>query len=243
MLLTVKSLSVNFFCLGRPITNPAEIRLLLRISIRKLNLRRTIWFLVNRSLCITFSPLSLDGCIIQSCALMLIICFVVVASLWIMHPDISIFGMKLHSVPMRLFRISCSTNAIRPTLEFTFRRTIIIIVCSTLRILWMHELKRTNTFALLDLVLLIRMEFTNVESKRLSKWTALHWFILQYAVPRVLSLMNCGPWNLITLCGCRIKCLVRIMECPNMNSGAAPTFFPARQFFPPAILGVLPSTF
>ena len=129
MLLTLIRLIVNLVSLGRPVSDLPKLRPLLSISLSKWNLRRTIWFLVNRSLWITFSPLSLEGCIIQRGALMLRMCFMVIASLWIMHPGTSRFGIKLKSVPMRPLMISCSKNAIRRTINFSFSCTILIMVC------------------------------------------------------------------------------------------------------------------
>ena len=72
---------------------------------------------------------------------MLRICFMVVVYLWIVHPGRSRFGIKLHSVPMRTLSISCSTNAMRPTMVFEFMRTILIMVCSLLRIYGCIHLK------------------------------------------------------------------------------------------------------
>ena len=141
MFLTVIGSSFYIVSLGRPVSNLPKLRLLLRIRLSKFNLRRMIWFLVNGFLLITFIPLSLVGCIIQRDTLMLRICFMVVVYLWIVHPGRSRFGIKLHSVPMRTLSISCSTNAMRPTMVFEFMRTILIMVCSLLRIYGCIHLK------------------------------------------------------------------------------------------------------
>ena len=125
---------VHLVSLGRPVANLTKLRLLLRISLMKCDLRRTIWFLFNRFQWISLSLLSLDVCDIQRYALMPRICFMVVAYLWIMRPGTSRFGIKLHSVPMRPLRISCSTNVMRSTMDFAFRHTILIMVCSLLRV-------------------------------------------------------------------------------------------------------------
>ena len=71
-------LSVHLVSLVRPVADLPKLRPLLRISLSKFNLRRMIWFLINDSLWITSSPLSLDGYIIQMYALMLRKCFIVV---------------------------------------------------------------------------------------------------------------------------------------------------------------------
>ena len=90
---------------------------------------------------------------------------------------------------------------------------------------------------------LIRTALPNVESKQLYKWPAPSWFVLPCAVPRVPSLLNCGPWSLTTRYGCTIKCIARILVFPHIKYGFPPHFFPARIFFPSAILGLLPPTF
>ena len=78
---------------------------------------------------IAFSLLSLAVCIIQRDPLMLRMCFMVVAYLWIIHLGKSRLDIKLHSVTMIPLRISFSTNAMRLTMEFSFRHTILIMVC------------------------------------------------------------------------------------------------------------------
>ena len=127
-------LSVHLVSLGSPAADLPKLRPLLRISISKWNLRRNIWFLVNYSLCIAFSTISLAGCIIQRDALMLKVCFTVVASLWIMYMGTYRFDIKLHSVPMRPLSLSYSMNAMFPTMEFAFRCAILF----TSKYLWMH---------------------------------------------------------------------------------------------------------
>ena len=221
---------MNLVSLVKLVANLKKIRPLLRINIRKWKVRRTIWLLVNGSLWITFSRLYLASCIIKRDTLMLRIYIMVVANLWIMHPGTSRFGIKLHSVPMITLRLSFSTNAMRPTTKFAFRRTILIMLCSPLRILWIHQLKSTNTSDLVDLVLLIRMASPSVESKWLLEWPAPWWFTLTCAVPRVLSMLNCGPCSLTTKCSRTIKCLTMILVCPNVNSGSALTFSPDSWF-------------
>ena len=131
-------LIVHLVILGRSFADLPTLRPLLRISLSKYNLRRTVWFLVNRFLWITFSPLALDGCIIQRDALMLTICFIVVVYLWIMHPGTYRFGIRLYSFPMGPLRIIFSMNEMQPTTAFVFRLTILIMVCPLLRILLMY---------------------------------------------------------------------------------------------------------
>ena len=93
------------------------------------------------------------------------------------------------------------------------------------------------------MVLLIRTAYPNVESIRLSEWTTSCWLTMQFSVPKLLSLLNYGPWKLTTRCGCTIQWLARILVYPHINSGADIIFFPERRFYPPDILGVLLTKF